>query len=74
MGVAALFVVFVPFLEAGRPERGRWLTVLGAIGAGCVVGLTAWGYRSMAPVYIVLASVLLLSVMGWVTRGPGGDR
>ncbi len=73
-GVAALFVVLVPFIDAGRPARGRWLTVLGVITAGYAVGMTAWGYRSLTPVYVVLASVLLLAVLGWVTRQPGRKR
>jgi len=73
-GVAALFVVLVPFIDAGRPARGRWLTVLGVITAGYAVGMTAWGYRSLTPVYVVVASVFLLAVLGWVTRQPGRKR
>jgi cytochrome b6 len=70
--VAALLVILVPFIDAGRAERGRWLTVLGALVLGYAVGMTAWGYGSLVPVYVVLASVLLLAVLGWVTRRPEG--
>jgi cytochrome b6 len=73
-GVAALIVVLVPFIDAGRPARGRWLSVLGALTAAYAVGMTAWGYGSLTPVYVVLASVVLLSVLGWVTRQPGRNQ
>ena len=67
-GVAALFLVIVPFIDAGKPARGRWLGVLGLIGVLYAVGLTAWGYHSLVPIYVVLASLLLLLLLGWVTR------
>jgi len=38
------------------------------------VGMTAWGYGSPVPVYIAFSSVLLLALLGWVTRGPGGKQ
>jgi cytochrome b6 len=73
-GVAALFLILVPFIEGGRPSRGRVLTVLGVVAVGYAVGMTAWGYRSLTPVYVVLASVLLLAILGWVTRRRGAAR
>jgi len=73
-GVAGLLVVCVPFIDAGRPARGRWLSAIGGIAVVYAVGMTAWGYGSWLPVYVVLISVLLLMLLGWVTRNPGGAR
>jgi cytochrome b6 len=72
-GVAGLFVVLVPFIDAGRRERGNWLTALGAVVVLYAVGMTAWGYGSLIPVYVALVSVALVAVLGWVTRRPGGE-
>jgi cytochrome b6 len=73
-GFAALFILAVPFIEGGRPGRSRWLTGLGIVAVGYALGMTAWGYRSLVPVYALAASLLLLAVLGWVTRrqGAGG--
>jgi cytochrome b6 len=73
-GVAALFLVLVPFIDAGKLTRGRWLSVLGVIGVIYAVGLTAWGYHSLVPIYVVLATLLLLILLGWVTRRRRGER
>jgi cytochrome b6 len=72
-GVGGLLVILVPFIDGGHPERGRWLTLLGALVLVYAVGMTAWGYASPVPVYVVLASVLLLALLGWATRRPGGQ-
>jgi quinol-cytochrome oxidoreductase complex cytochrome b subunit len=71
---AAVCLVLVPFIERGRPARARWLTALGVVVAAYAVGMTAWGYRSAVPIYVALASALLLSVLAWVTRRPGDGR
>lgn len=72
-GVAALFLLLVPFIDAGKLTRGRWLGVLGVIGVLYAVGMTAWGYHSLVPIYVVLATLLLLLILGWVTRREGGQ-
>jgi len=33
-----------------------------------MVGMTAWGYRSLAPVYAVLATALMVVILGLGTR------
>jgi cytochrome b6 len=71
-GVAGLFVVLVPFIDAGRRRRGNWLSALGVVVLLYAVGMTAWGYASLVPVYVALASLALLVVLGWVTRQPRG--
>ena len=35
-----------------------------------VVGATAWGYRSWAPVLVTFAAVALLALLGLGTRSP----
>ncbi len=55
--LAGLLLVLVPFLDRGvvRDGRSPAFTLLGALGLAYVVGMTAWGYGSLLPVWIVLA-------------------
>lgn len=60
-GVAALCLLLVPFLDRGVVRRGRsfLFTVAGWLGVAYIVALTAWGYRSLVPAYIALATGVL---------------
>jgi hypothetical protein len=50
---------------------------MGALFLLYAVAMTAWGYRSMAPIWIVLATAVALGFLGLGTRrasGPEADR
>lgn len=69
-GVAGVLLVLVPFLDRGVRRTGRSpiLSVLGWLGLCYVVGLTAWGYRSLVPVYVVLLTGVLVIILSLATR------
>jgi quinol-cytochrome oxidoreductase complex cytochrome b subunit len=76
-GVIGLVLILVPFLDRGVVRRGRsrGFTVAGVAALVFVVGMTAWGYRSLVPVWVVLALIVLVGVLGLGTRrAPGGGR
>lgn len=71
-GLAGLVLLLVPFLDRRGQREGRspgW-TAAGIAGLGFVIGMTCWGYGSLLPLYIVLLTVLLLSLFAFITRGP----
>ncbi len=73
-GLGAGLLLLVPFLDRARAGRGS--AAFGVIGAAAVayaVGMTAWGYRSWAPVYAVVGTLAVLVVLGAGTRGGGGS-
>ena len=35
-----------------------------------IVAMTAWGYASLVPVYVVLAAAVLILLIGFVTGPP----
>ncbi len=77
-GVGGLLLVLVPFLDRGVNRTGRSpvFTAIGIAVLAFVVGMTSWGYRSLVPVYVVLATVALTAVLAYATRGghPGEGR
>jgi cytochrome b6 len=70
-GLAGLALVLVPFLDRGG--RGRGLTAAGALAVVYIVGMTARGYRSLVPIYAVLATAALTVVLGLATRRARGE-
>lgn len=75
--LGGLLLVLVPFLDRGINRTGRSpiFTWVGVVALVYMVGLTAWGYRSLAPVYAVLATALVVAVLGLGTRrAPRRDR
>jgi cytochrome b6 len=56
--LAALLLLLVPFLDREVVRRGRspLFTAVGVVAVVYMVALTAWGYRSLAPVYAVLGA------------------
>jgi cytochrome b6 len=76
-GLAALALILVPFLDrrADRKERNLPLTIAAVIALVYAVGMTAWGYRSLAPIYIVLLTAVFVFVLGLGTSGgKSGDK
>ncbi len=71
-GLLGALLVAVPFLdrEAGRGSPA--FTAIGIAGLGFVVGMTAWGYASFLPVYVVGGICLL--VFGIVRLTGDGGR
>jgi cytochrome b6 len=69
-GVAALLLVLVPFLDKKAKTAGGSPTfsVIGVVSLIYMVGMTAWGYRSLVPVYAVLATILVMVVLSLGTR------
>jgi cytochrome b6 len=74
--VAGLVLVLVPFLDrnVNRSGRSPAFTAVGWIAVAYMVGLTAWGYRSLVPVWVVLLTVLLIVIITVVTRHQPGGR
>jgi cytochrome b6 len=75
-GLAALVLLLVPFLDRGVVRTGRspGFTAAGLVAVVYMVGLTAWGYQSLAPVYAVLGAGGLVWLLGRATepRERGG--
>jgi cytochrome b6 len=68
-GLAGLALVLVPFLDRGVQRTGRspGFTAVGLFAAVFIVGMTAWGYHSPVPLYVVLLTVVLMAVLSWGT-------
>ena len=68
--LAGLLMVLVPFLDRGVDRTGRSpiFDVLGVVAVVYIVGMTSWGYRSLLPVYIVLATGALMAILSVGTR------
>ncbi len=73
-GFGGLLLVLVPFLDRGLLHRGKspLFTAAGVAMLIYVVGFTAWGYASLLPVYIVLATGVLIAILSLVTQRTGG--
>jgi len=72
-GLAGLAVLLVPLVERGANERrSRIFTWLGVVGLVYIVGMTAWGYASLAPLVVVAATGALLALLALATREGGG--
>ena len=71
-GLAGLALVLVPFLDRDVNRKGssRLFDAIGIVALLFIIGMTCWGYASMLPLWIVLATALLLGFMAFVTR-PG---
>jgi cytochrome b6 len=61
-GLAALLLLLVPFLDRGVVRRGRspLFTAAGVVAVLYMLALTAWGYRSFVPVYVVLGTGIFI--------------
>lgn len=51
--------------RTGQSPLFTWLGVLSVV---YIVGMTSWGYRSLAPVFIVLLTGVVTVVLGYGTR------
>ncbi len=73
-GAAGVLLLLVPFLDRGviRTGRSPLFTAAGAAALVYIVGFTAWGYRSLLPVWVVLATGALVAILSLGTQRPGG--
>jgi len=75
-GVAGLLLILVPFLDRNVIRKGRspGFTLVGAAAVVYIVGFTAWGYRSMVPVYITLATAAIIYLSGFERKKESGRK
>jgi len=73
-GVGGLVLLLVPFLDRGVVRTGRSpaFSAVGVVVLAWIISFTAWGYHTMLPVWVVLATAVLVAVLGFVTRRAGG--
>lgn len=69
-GFAGLLLILVPFLDRSLDRTGKspLFTWIGLLAVVYIVGMTAWGYRSLVPVYLVLLTGVVTLVLGYGTR------
>jgi cytochrome b6 len=69
-GLVGLVLVLVPFLDRGLVRSGRspLFTTVGVAGVAYIVVMTAWGYSSWTPIYVVVAVAALIMLSAWATR------
>ena len=74
-GLGGLVLLLVPFLDRKVVTRGKSpvFTAVGVLVLTYIVVLTAWGYHSLVPVWIVLGTMALIAVVGYaMSRGERG--
>jgi len=69
-GLAGVVLLLVPFLDRGVVRRGRspgfmWVGVGALV---FIVVMTAWGYHSLVPIWVVLLTVVVLWFLSLGTR------
>jgi quinol-cytochrome oxidoreductase complex cytochrome b subunit len=66
-GLAGLLLVLVPFLDRRVVREGGspTFTAVGALALLYIVGMTAWGYRSLVPVWVVGGTAVLVRILSW---------
>jgi cytochrome b6 len=68
--IGGVILLIVPFLDRNIVKKGRspGFTIAGWIVVVYIVGMTAVGYRSWVPLYVVVVSMLLVAIISWGTR------
>jgi cytochrome b6 len=66
-GLAGLLLVLVPFLDRRVVREGGspTFTAVGALALLYIVGMTAWGYRSLVPVWVVGGTAVVVRILSW---------
>jgi len=74
-GLAGLLLVLVPFLDrrVQRDGRSPIFTAAGLVAIVFIVTMTAWGYHSPVPLYVVLLTIVLMAVLSWGTARGGKE-
>jgi len=73
-GLGAGLLIAVPFLDRNVSKRGKspLFTAAGVLALIYMLVMTCWGYASALPVYVALATAVLLGLVAWITR-PKSD-
>jgi len=71
--VAGLLLMLVPFLDRKSADSGRSpvFTGIGVLAVVYMVGMTAWGYRSFVPIYVVILTAVVALIL---SIGTGRTR
>jgi quinol-cytochrome oxidoreductase complex cytochrome b subunit len=69
-GLGGLLMILVPFIDRGVEKNGKspGFTIAGVVALVFMIGMTVWGYKSLLPLGIVILTVALLLIIGYVTR------
>jgi cytochrome b6 len=69
---AILVMVMVPFLDRRISREGKspMFTLVGALVLLYMVGMTAWGYHSLVPVFVVVLTGIAITAIGMATHPP----
>ena len=72
--LGGLLLVLVPFLDrkVNRTGKSQLFTYIGILALVYIVGMTAWGYRSLSPLFIVIGTVVLMLLLSLATRHDAG--
>jgi cytochrome b6 len=75
-GLGGAVLVLVPFLDRRVAKEGKspLFTLVGAIALVYMIGMTAWGYRSLVPILIILGTIALIFLVALATRLPERSR
>jgi cytochrome b6 len=75
-GAGGLLLFLVPFIDKSSREvkRRPGFALVGGLALLYIVGMTAWGYRSLVPVYITLLTGLVILVFRYLERRKGGEN
>jgi cytochrome b6 len=75
-GLAGVAMLLVPFLDRKVEKEGRspTFTAIGLAALVYMVAMTAWGYSSWAPVWVVLGVAALTGILAWATRPSEANR
>jgi cytochrome b6 len=74
-GVLGVLLLLVPMLDRGTPRHGRGFALLGIVSLVYVVAMTCWGYASLVPLYVVLATAaVVLAFVRLAKRHDAGRR
>jgi quinol-cytochrome oxidoreductase complex cytochrome b subunit len=63
--LAGVLLLLVPFLDRRLSDSGHspLFTGVGVLAVIYMVGMTAWGYRSLVPVYIILLTAVVAFIL-----------
>ncbi len=63
-------MMLVPFLDRRVETEGRSpiFTAVGVAALVYMVALTAWGYSSWVPIWVVFGTGVLTAILVWATR------
>jgi len=73
-GLGGVVLLLVPFLDRGIAVRGKSpvVTAIGVLAVLYILGMTAWAYGNLIPIWVGLATVVLLALFSLFTYRPQG--